>query len=273
MADPPPSEVPSSAPNPPNSGSSPRHRLTFSDLTTAPDTLSITGDEAHHALRVKRLAVGDPVEIIDGQGQLAHATLAASSKRGQLWEAVFHITSRTRLAPLSPQLEVCAPPPKGDRFEGMIDQLSQVGAAVYRPLLTRRTIVDPRSAKLERLQRVALEASKQCGRAWTLTIAPPLDFSAALIAPVVPAAHSSSAPTIILADASGTTWCSPPVLPASIRLLIGPEGGFTPDELHAARAASVHVHRFGPHIMRVETAAPMAAAVLLASSREAAITG
>ena len=105
---------------------------------------------------------------------------------------------------------------------------------------------------MDRLSRTAAEASKQCGRAWLLEIGATLSFEGA-IAP--------DARAVVLADASGDRYQrggSP-----DIRLLIGPEGGWSARELNQARASGVRIARFGPHAMRIETAAIVAAAVVL----------
>ena len=222
--------------------------------------VAITGDEAQHTVRVKRLATGDPIELLDGQGRIAAATIAGAEKLGKKsgWSLTARIDA-VRVEPAStPTVHVRTAPPKGPRLEHMIDQLAQSGAASWGPLITKRTVVDPREGKLARLERVAAEASKQCGRAWSLTIEPGIGFSEAF----------ASASTTVLADASGTTLGdanSTDPRNDHVTLLIGPEGGWDPRELAAARDAGVRIARFGPHVMRVETAAVVAAAALLAA--------
>lgn len=221
--------------------------------------VSIEGEEAHHALRSKRLETGEWVELLDGRGNVIAARIAGARKSRDLWIMDLKVeTVTSRVAP-SPRVEVFAPPPKGDRLEEMIDQLSQVGAAAYTPLVTARTVVEPRPTKLERLQRVAGEALKQCGRAWMLEIRPPMTFARAL----QPAPDTM----VLLADATGTPDALARLTQAQFaaqtrRVLIGPEGGFSPDELAQADAAGVTRVNLGPHILRIETAAVVAAATL-----------
>jgi len=155
-----------------------------------------------------------------------------------------------RIPPVEPRLEVWASSPKGPRLESMIDGLSQAGAAAWAPLSTQRTVVEPGAGKLDRMHRLAAEASKQAGRAWDLEILPGGDLAAALAGPAVVVAHASGGPYR-------------PGGAAMIRLLIGPEGGWTVDELARARAGGASVASFGPHIMRIETAAVVAAAIVL----------
>jgi 16S rRNA (uracil1498-N3)-methyltransferase len=152
---------------------------------------------------------------------------------------------------VSPSVVVLAPAPKGDRLGQMIEGLSQVGAAAWRPLVTERTEKEPRGGKIERAVRIAEESSKQCGRAWTLRVEPPIEVAAAL-----------RLPSLVLADAGGGP--APRGMP-DVKLLIGREGGWTDAEHRAALAAGAVAVSFGPHVMRVETAAVVAASRLIAA--------
>jgi 16S rRNA (uracil1498-N3)-methyltransferase len=154
----------------------------------------------------------------------------------------------------SPRLEVLSAAPKGSRLEDMIDGLSQVGADAWMLLETDRAEVDPRPGKLERLRRVAAEASKQSGRPWLLEIGQSVQLAAAL-------GRAGPGRSVVVADVSGEPYSRRGE--PEISLLIGPEGGWSPAELAAVRRSSARVCRFGPHTMRIETAAVAAAAILL----------
>jgi len=224
------------------------HRVYFSDLAALPpgSDLLIDGDEANHAARVKRLRPGEPITLLDGRGTVAEADLlrAEAGKR-----ALLELRIRTvhRVGPVRPAVEVWCPPPKGERLETLIEQLSQVGVASWRPLRTARAERD--TFRAEKLERIAIESAKQCARAWIIAIGPWTDLAEAL-----------PDPRVVLADAGGS-----PATPAAADtvLLLGPEGGWTPDELEQARGAGRSTLRFGPHTMRIETAAVAGAACLL----------
>lgn len=239
----------------------PAHRFQLGpDTPLAPGPLTIAGDEAHHAARVKRLDIGQAIEVLDGRGGVASGRVAGITKSGRGgWEVALRIDSVRRSDPLRPRLEVWSAVPKGTRAEDLIDSLSQVGAALWRPLLAERSVVDPREGKLNRLERVASEAGKQCGREWTLEIGPPATFDQAL-ATASPAGHH-----LILAEATGGAY-QPADRPVMV-LLIGPEGGWTDAERDRAKAARAAATSFGPHTMRIETAAPAAAAIILNAER------
>lgn len=230
------------------------HRVHVPDAPLEPGAAAVVeGEEAQHAVRVKRLGEGDPLELIDGRGRLALARVESLEKLGkkQGWSLRARVES-VRLEPRpEPAVRVRSSTPKGPRLEQLIDQLAQVGAASWGPLITRRTVVDPREGKLARLERVAAEASKQCGRAWHLEIEPALGLDEAL----------RSGGRLFVADASGEDAIEPGEGPATV--LVGPEGGFEAWELDRARAAGARVVRLGPHAMRIETAAVVAAAAVL----------
>ena len=216
----------------------------------------ITGDEAVHALRVKRLDVGDRVQIMDGAGVIVQAEIESVQKGGKREGPIIgaRVVERVEVAQTLPRLEVWSATPKGARLDEMIDGLSQVGAAGWLPLETQRGVVDPRDAKLARLERIAREAAKQCGRAWIMGIGASLGFDAALRPP--PGGR------VILADASGGTLVHEAGV-TDLRLLVGPEGGWTPEELDRGRAAGASIARFGVHTMRIEVAAVVAAGCIM----------
>lgn len=241
------------------------HRLYIPDLAPPANrpadewVLNVTGDEARHAVAVKRVQVGEEIELRNGRGLIARGSVTrVAPPRGKHPGGLdLRIDSHQIAPPMTPSVEVWSATPKGDRVDQLIDQLSQVGAASWRPLTTERGVVDPRDTKLARLDRLAIEACKQCGRAWTLRLDDRADMSAAL----APAAGTA----IIMADGD-----APEALPAStaaaitLRLLIGPEGGWSDRERAQAGVAGAALVRFGPLVMRTETAAVVAAARLVA---------
>lgn len=230
----------------------PRHRLFIPGIRLEPEgRFSIEGEEARHAARVKRVAPGDTVEVLDGSGTVGLGRVGHASRtpRGE-WVVEGVIESVSRVPPVVPQVEVWSAVPKGDRVEGMIDALSQAGAGAWGPLSCAREVVVPRGGKLERLRRRAIEASKQCGRAWIMDL-----VEGGTIADAFRGA------SVVLADASGTAYH--PTGTLVTRVLVGPEGGWTDEEVESARARGASVARFGPHAMRIEVAAVVAAGIVL----------
>lgn len=237
----------------------------------AGSVVAIVGEEAEHALRVKRVRPGEAVELLDGAGQVGFGVVAESDSASGVSgksrrehrdhrELRVHV-QRVRVEPEPMvKLEVFTATPKGGHASEMIDQLSQLGAWVWGPLQTERGVVDPRAAKLERFERIARESAKQCGRTWGMSVRTPASLEQALA--------RESATITVIADQHGAAWTDELRSGASrVRVLVGPEGGFTDREMdQAVRAGAVRAS-FGGHVLRIETAAVAAASIILHSAR------
>jgi len=228
------------------------HQVYFPDLREPlPSSMVLGGPEAHHAARVKRLEVGARLRLCNGRGLLVGARISDIRKVRGEWEVELGGLERQVCERALPQVDVYAAVPKGDRLHELIDGLSQVGAAVWHPLVAERTVVEPRAGKLERLERIAVESLKQCGRAWLLEVGAAVTVKQAL----------KASPPVVVADSSGTPYAA--VGAAHVVVLVGPEGGWTPAELDLAKGSGARIARFGPHTMRIELAAVVAAAAVM----------
>lgn len=217
----------------------------------------LDADESRHLTRVCRKGVGDVVELFDGRG---FATLARVVEAGK---------DSTRLAaeadPLPGReagclIEIGTAVPKGDRFDWLVEKAVEAGVARVVPLSTVRSVVDPRGSKLERLRRTVVEASKQCGRSRLMELAPPESLADFL---------ARADGVRMVADPSGEpphAW--PLIAPgATVRLVVGPEGGLTDEETALARAAGWTPVRFAAAILRIETAVVAGASAILARAQ------
>jgi len=236
----------------------PLHRIILWNASplTVGSKVVIDGDEAHHALRVKRVATGDEVELLDGKGQRAKARVGETSKQGK---ATWKFEAEVIESHLEPhpevRLEVLAAAAKGDRLDEMLESLSQLGVDQFRPLLSDHVIVDPREAKLERLRRAALESTKQCGRSWPIEVGEPVDLQQAM--------KELDGVFACVADASGSHKIDIPKETKRVIVFVGPEGGWSPREFEGFRARKLPFIRCAPHVLRVETAAIAAATMLI----------
>ncbi len=222
------------------------------------DRLVIDGDEAHHLIRVLRVQTGESVVLFDGCGgeydaeieQIGKSSLSVAIRQHRLVE-------RELPRPISLAVSL----PKGDRQKVLIEKLVELGTTHLVPLETERSVAQPTPQAVKRLRRIVIAASKQCGRNRLMSIGEPCTF-AELLAP----SQDSVAMPWIVCDPSGHRPL-PQLVVASpgYAIAIGPEGGFTAKELQAATAAGLNVANLGPRILRVETAAVYAAAVLAAS--------
>lgn len=234
------------------------HRIIFqkSSALTVGSTVVIDGDEAHHALRVKRVETGDEVELLDGRGLRARARVGVTSKQGKAtWRFEAEVIESRMEPPAEVRLEVLAAAAKGDRLDEMLDSLSQLGVDLFRPLLSDHAVVDPREAKLERLRRAALESTKQCGRAWPIEVGEPVELQHAM--------KELDGVFACVADASGSHTIDVPKDAKRVIVFVGPEGGWSPREFEGFGAGKLPFVRCSPHVLRVETAAVAAATMLI----------
>lgn len=233
----------------------------------------IVGDEAQHAARVKRLGRGDAIEILDGRGGIGTATIedvgrTSTGGRQSEWILRARVERVVRVAQARPRVEVLSAAPKGSRLAEMIEGLSQVGCALWRPLLCERTVVEPREGKMERLDRVARESAKQCGRAWIMQIGEPVELRG--VVRELGEMGEEDQGRVLVADGDGVPlWrlASGDDARAStphdvVRLLVGPEGGFSEREVSMMHEVGIERVSLGAHIMRIETAAVVGAAML-----------
>lgn len=217
-------------------------------------TVELSVEESKHARRVLRLREGDAVELFDGCGRVATGRIVGEDRAVRV-----ALESARREARASPWIELCVAMPKGSRADGMVDQLSQLGADRLLPLRSSRSVVDPRPGKLERFRKTAIESAKQCGRAWVMEIGETTDYQTALA--------TEEGTLLLLADRDGEAMDADRTRSAvraagCVRVLIGPEGGWTDEEAAAAREAGCLFWRLGPHVLRIETAAVAATALL-----------
>lgn len=214
--------------------------------------------EAHHAADVRRLRSGERVVLFDGQGHEADAVLVeAESRRVVVDVGPMRSVSR----PSRRHLVIAVAPPKPPRQDMLVEKCTELGVAAIQPLATERGICHVDAARRERWRRIAVAAAKQSRQAWLPDILPERTAAEVL-------SLRDPASTLLLADPSPDALPLATALPdtarsAPVLLLIGPEGGFTEAERAAALAAGGLPVRLTPTLLRVETAAIAAAAVIL----------
>ena len=208
------------------------------------NTAILEGAEAHHLSKVMRLDVGEPVELFNGAGVVASAEVQSITKRA----VALSIRSRNTFSPPQARLTLAVAVPKGERFDWLVEKATELGVTRLIPLRTARGVVDPRESKLDRLRQVVIEACKQARRPWLMELTSLRDFAEWI-------------PTVtgcVLADPSGanlTTTLGERVSHDELTFAIGPEGGWTDDELSQARNHSACFVTLGETILRIETAA------------------
>jgi 16S rRNA (uracil1498-N3)-methyltransferase len=207
--------------------------------------------QAHYLGRVMRRGAGDAVLLFNGRDGEWRARIGQLSRDA----VVLDVAEQVRGQSAEPDLWLLFAPLKRDLTELVAEKATELGASLIRPVLTART--NPGRVNLDRLALIATEAAEQCERLSVPAIAQPLALPELL--QDWPAARS-----LVVAIERGD---APPVVaPAGpAALLVGPEGGFAPEELDALRRhAFVVPASLGPRILRAETAAIVGLALLQA---------
>lgn len=217
----------------------------------APGEYVLSGPEAHHLATVRRFGPGDVVTLFNGDGHDHPAeVVAADRKRAVLAVRPAVAVSRELRHPLV----VAAALPKGDRGDFLVEKLTELGVTRFVPLRTARTVVQPKDARLDKLQQAVIEASKQCGRNRLMEVGPLTRW-----ADYYPTSAPAGLRLLLHPPLDGSSGLPGRVPAEGVTVAVGPEGGFTDDEVTAAEAAGWVRVSLGPRVLRVETAAVAAA--------------
>lgn len=216
--------------------------------------LTLTNDEAQHCGRVMRKQPGDEIEIFDGAGRVAVCEITQVSKA----EVQAKIVSESRVEPFQTAIHLLPALIKAEPFEWLLEKAVELGAASIQPVITERCVVHLDAAqtekKLAKWRRHMIESAKQCHTPFVPDLKAPVAFTAALAV----AADLKLIPA--LSEHSRTLKQITPA--ASVAVLIGPEGDFTPQEEAQAFAAGFAPVTLGSLILRAETAAIATLAIL-----------
>lgn len=228
----------------------PRTVVDSLEQATVGDAIALPTDQAKHLTGSRRLRGGALVEAFDAAGR--HAV-------GELTELDGDWALRITAAPQAPaataagRLTVYAAVPKGPRADWMVEKLAELGVGRFVPLVTNRSVVKPGDGKTARWRRLAAEAAKQSRAAVPLDVAEPCPLEDALANLAVPA-------VVLTTERAGEPLAT--LRPRA--LFVGPEGGWTAEELDRFAAVEVKPATLGPSVLRVETAAICGAAIVAA---------
>jgi 16S rRNA (uracil1498-N3)-methyltransferase len=226
-------------------------RFLVADAAADGASIELEAAEAKHA-RVRRVRGGEEVVVFDGRGWSAVAVVETIGARNVTVR--IQRTLPPRHAESSLDLTLAVALLKSDRFEWIIEKATEFGVTRIRPFTSRNSLAQPSSARRNRWQQIALSAAKQCGRTVPPQVHPPVPFRALL--------DELTGAKVLFAEGSGEpTLHVGKNLNEPVSILIGPEGGFTPQELDQARSANCRLVTLGPRILRAETAAIVAVAL------------
>ena len=242
-------------------------RFYVPDAQAAGTILPLPEDEARHLTRVLRLSAGDVIRVFDGRGREFDAVVEAAGKSAA---SIRLLNPRDAVPEPGVHVTLAQAVLKGDKMDDVVRDAVMLGVAAVQPMVTQRTEVSmaalDRSRRVERWQRIAVSAVKQCGRAFVPRVLPPLTFTevvrrlgeGVLPAPslmfVEPAAGSGATPLTSVARHDACT------------VIVGPEGGWAAEELDAA-AKCTRVE-LGKRTIRADAMPLVALAALFATWKE-----
>lgn len=217
----------------------------------------LDGQAAHYLLRVLRVNVEQSIVLFNGDGHDYAAEVARAGKK----EMAVSVLSRLPAA-REPEIEIVVVQAlsRGERMDQTLQKCTELGASSFLPLLTERVEVrlggDKLVKRLEHWQGVVISACEQSGRARIPRVHSPLHLTDWLTS-------ERSGLSLVLTPGADTPLALTS-LPASVQIAIGPEGGFSPTELDLMVSRDVRAVSLGPRVLRTETAAPAAVAVIQA---------
>jgi 16S rRNA (uracil1498-N3)-methyltransferase len=232
------------------------------DALDAGAEIDLPDDEAQHVARVLRLKAGDSLTVFNGRGGEFAATVTAVTKS----RVTLRLDARASAkAELPVAFTLAQAVLKGDKMDDVVRDAVMLGYAAVQPIVTARSEVTlatlTRGDRHQRWQRIAVSSAKQCGRAVVPAVAPPVAFDG-------PAslAHLPS-PQFLLVEPAATTATTAVSglaadVPAAVTLIIGPEGGWTSEELQRC-ASHAHPLQIGALTLRADAAAVVAATALM----------
>lgn len=219
-------------------------------------TLALSEDAAHHVGSVLRLTVGAKIILFRSDNYEGHAIITSAHKK-HIQVTIETMTLVNRESPR--RIHLAQSLAKGDKMEWVIQKAVELGVASITPLLTERSVVRLDASRLEKKQQqwqaIAISACEQSGRNHIPTIHATSSFEQFLT-------HCPATHKWILSPTAQPSW--PPISDdsAELALLIGPEGGFSPQELACADQHKVQGICLGPRILRTETAAIAAMGIM-----------
>lgn len=222
--------------------------------TFSGETVTLNSEETRHLRTVLRLGLGDEVSVFDGTGREYQCIVSEVEKNLSVLAVV---RERAAASPESScEITVAATVLSGEKYDLIIQKSVELGVVKLIPLHTIRCDVRPKDAarKLDRWRRIAMEATKQTGRAKVMEITEPQEFENVL-------ADAQTEITFLFSERDGKDF-STISADKKITALFGPKGGWEDSELKAAAESGVKIVTLGGRILRAETASIAITAIL-----------
>ena len=235
----------------------PRRRFFVPPENVQSNTARLTADQAHHVRHVLRVRAGDAVEVFDGMGN-------GYSGIVEIRGPEVYITSLERTksgGELPLDLILVLALTRADRFEWALQKATELGAGEVIPVVTRYCEVSiPENrleTRMERWRKIVREASKQCRRFTIPRVGSPASFEE-----ILKARSFQDATRLLFYERAVARFAGETLASSRVVVCIGPEGGWDAEEIRAAEAAGYQIFSLGPRVLRTETAAMAALAIL-----------
>jgi 16S rRNA (uracil1498-N3)-methyltransferase len=224
-------------------------------------TVALDQDESHHLFTVLRGGRDLVLNLTDGHGR--RYTARSAGKQGRIAQVEILTVTADPSERAQPQLELSCAVVKGKRFEWALEKAVELGAHRITPLITEHGVIEPGSGRRQRWLTIMKSALKQCGRCWLPLLNEPIPLDEALrrsggltLFGAVPGEVPETRPWLSLLN--------PPPQPMAenLTMFIGPEGGWSAQELALLIGRGAVPVELGPHVMRTETAAVAGLAAL-----------
>jgi 16S rRNA (uracil1498-N3)-methyltransferase len=237
----------------------------YAPMVTAEATeIRLTPEESHHLVTVNRCGRGDPVVVFDGQGHEWLTECTDPARQG----AVLRVKQARPAQARTCEITLAQALPKGATMDDIVRQATEIGAMRIIPVTSERTQMhldgERAEKKTEKWRTAAIEAAKQCGNPWLPEITTLQSLTAVLATKdydlkLIASLHAGA---MTLKKALAISSAKQGHAPKRVLWLVGPEGDFSPTELTAAIAAGCVPVTLGPLVLRSDTAAVYALAIL-----------
>ena len=226
-------------------------------------SVDLPREEAEHLSRVLRLRVGDQVQVFDGRGREFRGKVNRVGRTA----ATVNLEGEVEPAPEpTVRLTLVQAVPKGDAMDRIVRDATMLGVATILPLVSARAEVSHRrleaSGRVDRWQRIAVASVKQCGRAVVPAVLQPDTLEGCFGRVEAARRFLLAEPGLLSAETVGVRSLAAEPAPASAVLIVGPEGGWTAEEVRVARGAACTPLTLGPRTLRADAAAAVAITAL-----------
>ncbi|ADL07674.1 RsmE family RNA methyltransferase [Thermosediminibacter oceani] len=228
------------------------------------EVVEISGEDAHHIARVLRMGKGDLLSLSNGLDALGTGQILELFPEDR--KIKVKVIEKNKFEPRRPRITLFQSVPKGQKFDLILQKNTELGVSEFVPVITERTVVEiegeSKSKKAERWRKITKEAAKQCRRPDLPVVREPVSFDGCLELlknyRIVLVPWEGEREVFLKSILSNV----PPDVP-DIAVLIGPEGGFSVQEIERARKSGAVTVSLGPRILRTETAGFVVTAVLM----------